>query len=391
MTTAIISPTPATLDRLEGEGRVAFRYCTAEGELTEAGNANGSARNIAGIFNANKNVLGLMPHPEDADRPAAGRHRRQRLVRGSGGGAVVSSSGIRRRIAREFGLDAEEYARACTIMGRTPNLTELGMFSVMWSEHCSYKSSQDLAADSCRPPARGSSAARARTPAWSISATATAAIFKMESHNHPCFIEPYQGAATGVGGILRDVFTMGARPIANLNALRFGSPDHPKTRHLVDGVVRGIGGYGNCVGVPTVGGECNFHPSYNGNILVNAMTRGHRARRDRIFYSAAAGAGNPVVYVGSKTGRDGIHGATMASAEFGDDAEEKAPHRAGRRPVHREAADRGLPGTDGDRRHRRHPGHGRGRPDLVLGRDGRQGRRSASSSTSTACPRARPA
>ncbi len=146
----------------------------------------------------------------------------------------------------------------------------------------------------------------------------------MESHNHPSFIEPYQGAATGVGGILRDVFTMGARPIANLNALRFGSPDHPKTRHLVAGVVAGIGGYGNCVGVPTVGGECNFHPAYNGNILVNAMTVGI-ADAGRIFYSAAAGPGNPVIYVGAKTGRDGIHGATMASAEFSADAEAKRP------------------------------------------------------------------
>ena len=151
-----------------------------------------------------------------------------------------------------------------------------------------------------------------------------AAIFKMESHNHPSFIEPYQGAATGVGGILRDVFTMGARPIANLNALRFGRPDHPRTKRIVDGVVRGIGGYGNCVGVPTVGGEINFHPSYDGNPLVNAMTVGI-ARTDRIFLSAAAGIGNPVVYVGSKTGRDGIHGATMASAEFAADSEEKRP------------------------------------------------------------------
>ncbi len=151
-----------------------------------------------------------------------------------------------------------------------------------------------------------------------------AIVFKMESHNHPSYIEPYQGAATGVGGILRDVFTMGARPIANLNALRFGAPDHPKTRHLVAGVVAGIGGYGNCVGVPTVGGECNFHPGYNGNILVNAMTVGIVAA-DRIFYSAAAGIGNPIVYVGSKTGRDGIHGATMASAEFNEATEEKRP------------------------------------------------------------------
>ncbi|HYZ23503.1 MAG TPA: phosphoribosylformylglycinamidine synthase subunit PurL, partial [Rhodopila sp.] len=151
-----------------------------------------------------------------------------------------------------------------------------------------------------------------------------AAVFKMESHNHPSFIEPYQGAATGVGGILRDVFTMGARPIANLNALRFGRPDHPRTKRIVDGVVRGIGGYGNCVGVPTVGGEINFHPAFDGNPLVNAMTVGI-ARKDRIFLSAAAGVGNPVVYVGSKTGRDGIHGATMASTEFAADSEEKRP------------------------------------------------------------------
>src|SRR5207248_8173238 len=151
-----------------------------------------------------------------------------------------------------------------------------------------------------------------------------AVVFKIESHNHPSFIEPYQGAATGVGGILRDVFTMGARPVALLNSLSFGSPDHPKTRHLVGGVVAGIGGYGNCVGVPTVGGECRFDPAYNGNILVNAMCVG-LARADRIFYSAAAGPGNLVIYVGAKTGRDGIHGATMASAEFGADSEEKRP------------------------------------------------------------------
>ncbi len=217
-----------------------------------------------------------------------------------------------------------------------------------------------------------------------------AAVFKMESHNHPSFIEPYQGAATGVGGILRDVFTMGARPIANLNALRFGTPDHPATKRIVDGVVRGIGGYGNCVGVPTVGGEVNFHPAYNGNPLVNAMTVGI-APSDRIFLSAAAGVGNPVVYVGSKTGRDGIHGATMASAEFGADAEEKRPTVQVGDPVHREAADRGLPGADGDRRHRRHPGHGRRRPHLA--RRSRWPARAASGSSliSTACRSARPA
>ena len=226
-------------------------------------------------------------------------------------------------LARSFGLNAEEYGRVLTIMGRTPTYTELGIFSVMWSEHCSYKSSRVwLKQLPTKAP-------------WVIHGPGEnagvvdigdglAAIFKMESHNHPSFIEPYQGAATGVGGILRDVFTMGARPIANLNALRFGQPENPRTKRVVDGVVRGIGGYGNCVGVPTVGGEINFHPSYNGNPLVNAMTVGI-ARTDRIFLSAAAGIGNPVIYVGSKTGRDGIHGATMASTEFSADSEDKRP------------------------------------------------------------------
>ncbi len=220
-------------------------------------------------------------------------------------------------------LSVEEYNKVLEILGREPNHTELGVFSVMWSEHCSYKSSKKWLKT------------LPTTAPWVICGPGEnagvidiggglACIFKMESHNHPSFIEPYQGAATGVGGILRDVFTMGARPIANMNALRFGQPDNAKTRHLVAGVVAGIGGYGNCVGVPTVGGECNFHSSYDGNILVNAMTVGI-AQQDKIFYSAAAGLGNPVVYVGSKTGRDGIHGATMASAEFNADSEEKRP------------------------------------------------------------------
>jgi phosphoribosylformylglycinamidine synthase II len=223
----------------------------------------------------------------------------------------------------EHGLSPDEYQTILNVLGREPNLTELGIFSVMWSEHCSYKSSKvwlkTLPTEApwviCGP---GENAGIIDI------GDGQAAIFKMESHNHPSFIEPYQGAATGVGGILRDVFTMGARPVANMNALRFGAPDHPKTRHLVSGVVAGIGGYGNCVGVPTVGGEVNFDPAYNGNILVNAMTVGI-ADANNIFYSAAAGIGNPVVYVGSKTGRDGIHGATMASAEFDDDSEEKRP------------------------------------------------------------------
>ncbi len=226
-------------------------------------------------------------------------------------------------VVAAHGLKPDEYDRVLEILGRAPNITELGIFSVMWSEHCSYKSSKKwLKTLPTKAP-------------WVIQGPGEnagvidigdgqAIIFKMESHNHPSFIEPYQGAATGVGGILRDVFTMGARPIANLNALRFGDPSHARTRHLVAGVVAGIGGYGNCVGVPTVGGETNFHASYNGNILVNAMTVG-LAETDNIFYSAAAGVGNPVVYVGSKTGRDGIHGATMASAEFDASSDEKRP------------------------------------------------------------------
>ncbi len=232
-----------------------------------------------------------------------------------------TASQITPQTVADHGLNEEEYARILKALGREPNLVELGIFSVMWSEHCSYKSSRihlkKLPTEApwviCGP---GENAGVIDI------GDGQAAIFKMESHNHPSYIEPYQGAATGVGGILRDVFTMGARPVANMNALRFGRPDHPKMKHLVQGVVAGIGGYGNCVGVPTVGGETNFHRAYDGNILVNAMTVGV-ADTDRIFYSAATGVGNPIVYVGSKTGRDGIHGATMASADFAEDAEEK--------------------------------------------------------------------
>ena len=226
-------------------------------------------------------------------------------------------------LVAEHGLSDDEYGRIKRLLNREPSLVELGIFSVMWSEHCSYKSTRiHLRKLPTKAP-------------WVLQGPGEnagvidigdgdACIFKMESHHHPSFIEPYQGAATGVGGIMRDVFTMGARPVAMMNALRFGEPSHPKTRHLVSGVVSGIGGYGNCMGVPTVGGEVNFHKSYNGNILVNAMCVG-LARQDKIFLSAAKGAGNPVVYIGSKTGRDGIHGATMASAEFSEDSEEKRP------------------------------------------------------------------
>ncbi|MHA7818221.1 MAG: phosphoribosylformylglycinamidine synthase subunit PurL [Erythrobacter sp.] len=232
-------------------------------------------------------------------------------------------SEITSEIVEQHGLSPEEYDRVLHALGREPNLVELGIFSVMWSEHCSYKSSR-LHLKKLPTEADWVICGPGENAGVIDIGDGQAAIFKMESHNHPSYIEPYQGAATGVGGILRDVFTMGARPVANMNALRFGRPDHPKMKHLVQGVVAGIGGYGNCVGVPTVGGETNFHPAYDGNILVNAMTVGV-ADADKIFYSAATGIGNPIVYVGSKTGRDGIHGATMASADFEEDAEAKRP------------------------------------------------------------------
>lgn len=230
---------------------------------------------------------------------------------------------ITQELVQQHGLSADEYQKLLEILGRTPTITELGVISAMWSEHCSYKSTK-----------KWLKTMHTKAP-WVICGPGEnagvidigdgdAVIFKMESHNHPSFIEPYQGAATGVGGILRDVFTMGARPVANLNALRFGEIDHPKTKSLVNGVVAGIGGYGNCVGVPTVGGEVNFHKSFNGNILVNAMTVG-LAKTDKIFYSAASEIGAPVVYVGSKTGRDGINGAVMASDEFKEGDEDKRP------------------------------------------------------------------
>ena len=223
----------------------------------------------------------------------------------------------------EHGLKPEEYQRLLDILGREPLICELGIFSVMWSEHCSYKSSRVWLKTL---PTSGPKVIQGPGENAGVVdlGDGDAVVFKMESHNHPSYIEPFQGAATGVGGIMRDVFTMGARPVANLNALRFGAPDHAKTRHLVGGVVAGIAHYGNCTGVPTIGGETNFDAGYDNNILVNAMCVG-LAKTDKIFYSAAKGVGLPVVYVGSKTGRDGIHGATMASAEFDDKSDEKRP------------------------------------------------------------------
>lgn len=226
-------------------------------------------------------------------------------------------------LAADYGLAPNEYQVVLDRLGREPNHVELGVFSVMWSEHCSYKSSKVHLGKFPTKGPRVICGPGENAGVIDID-DGDACIFKMESHNHPSYIEPYQGAATGVGGIMRDVFTMGARPVALLNALRFGDPSHEKTKRLVKGVVSGIGGYGNCVGVPTVAGETNFHAGYNGNILVNAMCVGI-AKADSIFYSAAPGAGMSVVYFGSKTGRDGIHGATMASAEFDEDSDEKRP------------------------------------------------------------------
>lgn len=227
------------------------------------------------------------------------------------------------QMVAEHGFKGDEYPTLLKILGREPSRTELGIFSVMWSEHCSYKSSRVWLKTL---PTSGPKVIQGPGENAGVVdlGDGDCVVFKMESHNHPSYIEPFQGAATGVGGIMRDVFTMGARPVANLNALRFGAPDHAKTRHLVNGVVAGIAHYGNCTGVPTIGGETNFDAAYNNNILVNAMCVG-LARADKIFYSAAKGVGLPVVYVGSKTGRDGIHGATMASAEFDDKSDEKRP------------------------------------------------------------------
>ena len=226
-------------------------------------------------------------------------------------------------LIKSHGLTPDEYERIQSILGRDPNYTELGIFSVMWSEHCSYKSSR---VHLRKFPTSGPRVVQGPGENAGVIdiGDGWVAAFKMESHNHPSFIEPYQGAATGVGGILRDIFTMGARPIASLDSLRFGQLDAPRMKYLVDGVVRGISGYGNCIGIPTIGGETSFHPSYNGNILVNVFSLGV-TQREKIFKGTASGVGNPVIYVGSKTGRDGIHGATMASAEFDEASEEKRP------------------------------------------------------------------
>ncbi len=230
---------------------------------------------------------------------------------------------VTENIALEHGLNKEEYKYICNLLKRVPNITELAIFSAMWNEHCSYKSSRKHLK---KLHTKGKKVIQGPGENAGVIDIGDddAIVFKIESHNHPSFIEPYQGAATGVGGIMRDVFTMGARPIANLNSIHFGSPQHKKTKNLLRGVVKGIGGYGNCIGVPTIAGQTRFDESYNGNILVNAMTLG-LVNKNKIFYSKASGTDKPVIYVGSKTGRDGIHGATMASAIFDEKIEEKKP------------------------------------------------------------------
>jgi len=230
---------------------------------------------------------------------------------------------VNEQVAIDHGLKKDEYKKICDLLKRIPNITELGIFSAMWNEHCSYKSSRFHLKNL---PTKGKNVIQGPGENAGVIDIGDddAIVFKIESHNHPSFIEPYQGAATGVGGIMRDIFTMGARPIANLNSIHFGSPQHKKTKNLLRGVVHGIGGYGNCMGVPTIAGQTSFDESYNGNILVNAMTLG-LVKKDKIFYSKATGLGKPVIYVGSKTGRDGIHGASMASAVFDEKIEEKKP------------------------------------------------------------------
>ncbi|GIW55963.1 MAG: hypothetical protein KatS3mg082_2367 [Nitrospiraceae bacterium] len=270
---------------------------------------------------------------------------------------MEQETAITKSLIAQHHLTDDEYKKIVEILGREPNLTELGMFSVMWSEHCSYKSSR---VHLKRLPTTGPRVVQG--PGENAGAVdigdGLCAVFKMESHNHPSFIEPYQGAATGVGGILRDIFTMGARPIALLDSLRFGSLDNPKNRHLFKGAWwRGIAGYGNCVGVPTIGGEAVFNEIYSQNPLVNVFCLG-MARKDRLFKGAALGVGNPVIYVGSKTGRDGIHGGDDGLGRLRRAGGGQAADRSGRRSLHGEAAPGSLPGADGPEPARRHSGHG---------------------------------
>ena len=274
-------------------------------------------------------------------------------------------------------LTPAEYEKIVSLLGREPSYTELGVFSVMWSEHCSYKSSRIHLK---KLPTRGKYVVQGPGENAGIIGIGGGWVvaFKIESHNHPSYIEPFQGAATGVGGILRDIFTMGARPIAVMDSLRFGPlgihPNAAHNRRILSGVVSGIAHYGNCFGVPTVGGECVFEECYSANPLVNVFALGV-CKENEIFYAQASGIGNPVIYVGAKTGRDGIHGASMASAEFTEESKQKRPERSGGRSVPRKASARSLHRSHEDRRDRRHSGYGRGRAHVVFLRNGQPRRR----------------
>ena len=300
---------------------MAFRYVD---------NPNGSLRDIAGILSRERNVMGMMPHPERACDPLMGSSDGLAgvSVHAGSGGARMTTASITPELIAQHQLTPEEYGKIVAILGREPSYTELGIFSVMWSEHCSYKSSR---LHLKKLPTRGKLVVQGPGENAGIIDIGGGYViaFKIESHNHPSFIEPFQGAATGVGGILRDIFTMGARPIAVMDSLRFGRLDDPHTgarnRRILAGVVAGIAHYGNCFGVPTVGGECIFEPCYDGNPLVNVFALGV-CRKEDMFYAKAAGAGNPVIYVGARTGRDGIHGASMASAEFTEESKQKRPN-----------------------------------------------------------------
>ena len=365
---------------------MAFRYV--------GDNPNGSYRAIAGITNDRGNIVGLMPHPEHCVEdlygpstdglgvlhlgPEAGGERvtapTQRAALDTVE-AAASTPEVEQPWA-ELGLKPDEYQRIRDILGRRPTSSELAMYSVMWSEHCSYKSSKIYMGqfkDKTTPQMREKLLVGIGENAGVVDiGDGWAVTFKVESHNHPSYVEPYQGAATGVGGIVRDIMSMGARPIAVMDPLRFGAIDHPDTARVLPGIVAGVGGYGNCLGLPNIGGEVVFDPCYQGNPLVNALSVG-KMRVEDIHLAKASGVGNHVILFGAKTGGDGIGGVSvLASETFDADGPGEAARRAGRRPVRREGPDRVLPGPVRRARGRRHPGPRRCRAVLCHQRAGVQ-------------------
>ena len=381
-----MSPTARTLDELEADERIVLRYL--------GGNPNGSYRDIAGIANEAGNVVGMMPHPEHAIDALTGPSTdglgffTSVLALAECGrmtGPVGTVDTVEQAAAtpdtpqpyRELGLAEDEYARIREILGRRPTSAELAIYSVMWSEHCSYKSSKvHLRQFADKAPTTDALLVGMGENAGVVDVgDGWAVTFKIESHNHPSYVEPHQGAATGVGGIVRDILTMGARPVAVLDSLRFGQADAPDTARVLPGVVAGIGGYGNCLGLPNIGGEVVFDQSYAGNPLVNALCVGV-LRTDSIKLAKADGPGSLVVLFGARTGGDGIGGASvLASATFDDAKPSQAAERAGRRPVRREGAHRVLPRDLRRRPGHRHPGSRRGRPVVRDHRAGRGRRR----------------